>query len=139
MKKNKFVYTFEYQTLYRDIENKKIAGVCAGIADYTSINVTFVRVLTVLAAFTFSFVVIIAYIAATIFLKPKPVDLYTDKDDEEYWRRYRQSPRNTLAEARNKFRKLEQKLRKLETYVTSKKFNLDREFEEMDNERGSRY
>jgi len=135
----KFVYTFEYQTLYRDIENKKIAGVCAGLADYSSINVTLIRVLVVLGAFTFSFVVVAAYIAAIIFLKPKPVDLYTNEEDEEYWRKYRKSPRNTLAEARNKFRKLEQKIRKLETYVTSKKFNLDREFEEMDSQNGSKY
>ena len=137
--KKKIIYTFEYQTLYRDIKNKKIAGVCAGLADYSSINVTLIRVLTVIGALTFSFVVIAAYIAGIIFLKPKPADLYTDEEDEEYWRRYRKSPRNTLAEARNKFRKLEQKLRKLETYVTSRKFNLDREFEEMDNGRSSKY
>lgn len=137
--KKKVTYSFEYQTLYRDIENKKIAGVCAGLADYSSINVNLIRVLTVIGAFTFSFVFIAAYIAAIIFLKPKPVDLYTDEEDEEYWRKYRKSPRNTLAEARNKFRRLEQKLRKLETYVTSSKFNLDREFEEMDNGKSSRY
>lgn len=137
--KKKITYTFEYQTLYRDIENKKIAGVCAGLADYSSINVNLIRVLTVIGALTFSFVFIAAYIAAIIFLKPKPADLYTDEEDEEYWRKYRKSPRNTLAEARNKFRRLEQKLRKLETYVTSSKFNLDREFEEMDSSKSSRY
>jgi len=130
--KKKFEYTFEYQlNLYRDIENKKIAGVCAGLADYFSIDVTLVRILTVISLITFSFVTIFAYVCGVIFLKPKPVDLYSDEEDEDYWRRYRRSPRNTLAEARNKFLKLEQKLRKLETYVTSKKFSLDREFEEM--------
>jgi len=131
--KKKFTYTFEYpQSLYRDTENKRISGICAGIADYFSVNVTIIRILTVISAFTFSFITIFAYIAGTIFLKPKPLDLYADEEDEDYWRRYRKSPRNTLAEARNKFRKLEQKIRKLETYVTSKKFTLDREFEEMD-------
>ncbi len=131
--KKKFEYTFEYHlNLYRDIDNKKIAGVCAGLADYFSIDVFIVRILAVISAFTFSFITIFAYICAIYFLKPKPRDLYSDQEDEDYWRRYRKSPRNTLAEARNKFRKLEQKIRKLETYVTSKKFTLDREFEEMD-------
>lgn len=137
--KKKFTYTFEYHdSIYRDIENKKIAGVCSGIADYLSVNVTIIRILTVISALTFSLVTIFAYICGAIFIKPKPVDLYIDEEDEDYWRRYRKSPRNTLAEARNKFRKLEQKLRKLETYVTSRKFTLDREFEDLDKNSPSR-
>ncbi len=32
-----------HTTLYRDKANAKIAGVCAGIADYTGINVFWVR------------------------------------------------------------------------------------------------
>ena len=122
--------------LYRDVENKKIAGVCAGLADYFSIDVTIVRILAVLALFTFTVVTIACYIFAEIFLPPKPTDLYADQKDEEYWRRYRRSPRDTLGQARNNFLKLETRLRKLESYVTSRKFNLDREFQDMDRKPG---
>lgn len=132
--KKKYSYTIEYHFgLYRDLEHKKIAGVCAGIADYFSIDVFVVRLLTVISALMFTFVTVCAYILAIIFIKPKPADLYKDEEEEEYWRRYRRSPRNTMAETRNKFRKMEQKLRKLETYVTSDKFSLDREFRKMDS------
>ena len=31
--------------LYRDELNKKVAGVCAGLADYLSIDVTIIRVI----------------------------------------------------------------------------------------------
>lgn len=115
--------------LYRDVKNGKLAGVCAGLADYFSIDVNIIRIAVVIAGLTFTFLTLIAYISAAIFLKPKPTNLYEDAEDEAYWRRYRKSPRNTLAEARNRFRRLEHKLRKMESYVTSSKFSLDREFE----------
>ncbi len=36
--------------LYRNTDNKVFAGVCAGIADYLAVDVTVVRLLTVLFA-----------------------------------------------------------------------------------------
>ena len=121
--------------LYKDVENKKISGVCAGLADYFSINVTVVRIVAVLALFTFTIATLACYIGAEIFLKPKPANLYASEQDEEYWRQYRRSPRDTLAQARNRFMRLETRLRKLESYVTSKKFSLDQEFEDMSRNR----
>lgn len=131
MNKNDQAIPENHLKLYRDVEHGKIAGVCAGLADYFSIDVTIVRIAVVIAGLTFTFLTIVAYVSAAIFLKPKPANLYEDAEDEAYWRRYRKSPRNTLAEARNRFRKLEHKLRKMESYVTSSKFSLDREFEKI--------
>ena len=122
-----------HNILYRDTKNGKIAGVCAGIADYFSWDVTVVRIVTVVAAISFTVVTLALYIAAALFLDPKPQDLYEDPEEEEYWRRYRRSPRNTMSEARRRFRRLDKKLRKLEAYVTSRKFELDREFEKIDD------
>ena len=120
-----------HNKLYRDPDNGKISGVCAGIADYYSWDVTLVRVVTVILAISFTFVTVALYIIGAVFLQPKPRNLYDDQEEETYWRRYRKSPRNTLSATQHKFRKLEQKLRKLEAYVTSSKFNLDREFNKM--------
>lgn len=122
-----------HNKLYRDLENKRIAGVCAGIADYFSIDTTIVRILCVIAGISFTFVTIVAYICGMIFMEPKPKNLYSDSEDEAYWRRYRKSPRDTLAEVKNRFRKLDRRLRKLETCVTSKKFKLNREFSKIDD------
>lgn len=122
-----------HNVLYRDTRNGKIAGVCAGIADYFSWDVTVVRIITVIAAISFSVVTLSLYAVGAMLLDPKPEDLYEDKEEEEYWRRYRKSPRNTMGEARRRFRYLEKKLRKLEAYVTSRKFDLDREFEKIDD------
>ena len=120
-----------HNKLYRDPDNGKISGVCAGIADYYSWDVTLVRIVTVILAISFTFVTVALYLIGAVFLQPRPRNLYDDQEEETYWRRYRKSPRNTLSATQHKFRKLEQKLRKLEAYVTSSKFNQDREFNKM--------
>lgn len=60
--------------LYRDAENKKLAGVCAGIANYFSLDVSIVRLiwaLFVLCAGTG----ILAYIACALIIPEKPKDI----------------------------------------------------------------
>lgn len=54
--------------LVRNMENRMICGVCAGIADYLNVDVTVVRLIMVALAFTS--VGIILYIAAA-FLMPE--------------------------------------------------------------------
>jgi phage shock protein C len=122
-----------HNKLYRDPDNGKISGVCAGIADFYSWDVTVVRIVTVILAISFTLVTLSLYAVGAIFLKPKPKNLYDDQEEESYWRRYRKSPRNTMSATQYKFRKLEKKLRKLEAYMTSSKYNLDREFSKMND------
>lgn len=59
-------------TFRLDKQNAKWLGVCAGIADYTGIDVTFVRIgvvaATLLGAFPWS---LVAYVAAAWVAKPK--------------------------------------------------------------------
>ena len=57
--------------LYRDKKNEKIAGVCAGIAEYFKIDVTIIRliwVLFVLCAGTG----VLAYIVCALIIPEKP-------------------------------------------------------------------
>lgn len=122
-----------HNKLYRDPDNGKISGVCAGIADYYSWDVTIVRIVTVILAITFTLLTVSLYVVGAIFLKPKPRNLYDDQEQESYWRHYRKSPRNTMSATQYKFRKLEKKLRKLEAYMTSSKYSLDREFNKMND------
>jgi phage shock protein C len=121
-----------HNRLYRDTDNGKIAGVCAGIADYFSWDLSVVRGLTVISAIMFTFVTVGLYIFAAMFLPVKPRDLYDDDKEEKYWRRYRKSPKETLSTAKYRFRKLERKLNKMEAYVTSDKYQLDRELQDLD-------
>ena len=122
-----------HDRLYRDPDNGKIAGVCAGLADYFSWNVDAVRFATIVAAVLFSVTTVALYTAAAFFLPKKPKDLYDDKTEEQYWRKYRKSPKDTLADTRYRFRRLERKLSRLEAYVTSERYHLDREITKLDH------
>ena len=56
--------------LYKNSENKMICGVCAGIAEYFNMDVSVVRLIAVLLAFSVGGG-ILAYIAAAIILPEK--------------------------------------------------------------------
>ena len=120
------------KVLYRDVENAKIAGVCAGIADYLGVSVAAVRIVTVIAAIVYSIPVIAAYALGAWLLKPRPDNLYRDENDETFWRSLRRSPKDTLSEIKLKFRQMERRLQSMESHVTSSKYKLNREFEEME-------
>lgn len=121
--------------LYRDAEAGKIGGVCAGLAEYFGFDLTLTRVLTFLAILFFPHMLLV-YIALWIILPKKPQKLYRDEDDQDFWRGVRVSPAETLSEVRHRFRSADARLQRMERYVTSRSFRLDREFEDL--ERGER-
>ena len=62
----------ERPRLTRDIQNKKIAGVCAGFAKYLDVDVVLVRVIWVAVAICTGGVGVLAYLAAWIIM-PKEI------------------------------------------------------------------
>lgn len=150
-------------SLYRDPKNGKIAGVCAGIADYFKLETWLVRILTVTAFFLMAGpFVFVSYIAAWFILDKKPegeIHHYSDNATREgqadaswgesswNWsstggsaknhdrkievkKRVWQAgepPREAFFDIQERFRVAELKLRKLEGYVTSKEYQINRE------------
>ncbi len=55
-----------------DKRRSKWLGVCAGIADWTGINVTLIRILTVLGTILGSGLLLVAYIIVALVAKPRP-------------------------------------------------------------------
>ncbi len=120
--------------LYKVPEDGRIMGVCAGIADYLGVKVGVVRFLTVIGAiFTGFWLFIIGYIVLGMALDPKPVDLYRDREEEEFWRQARKSPDYTAAELRKRFRDVERRTSEMEAYMTSKRFRLERELRALED------
>ncbi len=111
--------------LYRNTENRVIAGVCAGLADYLGFERRAVRVATVIALIPFSTFVVLAYIVLAILLPARPQNLYKDKEHETFWRDVSNQPRNLFGELRHRFRDLELRLQRMETYITSKEYEID--------------
>ncbi|MBD3730648.1 MAG: envelope stress response membrane protein PspC [Sphingomonadales bacterium] len=120
-----------HTTLYRDKQNGKLMGVCAGIADYTGVNALWVRLGFLVLAFAVFPPVIPAYFVAGFLLNKKPAELYVDQDEQKYWQRVRQSPRRTAREIRGKMRDIDRRLAEVETYYVTSNPRLSAEIERL--------
>jgi phage shock protein C len=130
--------TFEmagtHTRFYLDKQNAKWKGVCAGIADYTGVDVTWVR-LGVIALTCMTSVggpwVAIAYFAAAKFCDKKPIELYLNQDDQKFWQGVRQSPARTTRDIRSRFRQIDNRLANIEDYYVSNNKQLADEIESL--------
>ncbi len=140
----------ERRQLYRDTDNARIAGVCAGIANYFGIERWLVRILFVtsfcLLAPPFIFV---AYIACWFIFDKKPNSVVSAPMDNilhhggKGWRnrvsdadkvsvktkvwQAGEPPKQAFFDISKRFAESEARLRRMEKYVTSKEFQLNRE------------
>lgn len=121
-----------HTTLYRDKVTGKIAGVCAGIADYTGINPFWVRFGFIASLFTpLSAITVPAYVVMWMLLSKKPAHLYRDDAEQKYWQGVRQSPKRTVREIRSQFRAIDRRLAEVETFYVSSNPRLSDEIERL--------
>ena len=125
--------TTKHTRFYLDKQNAKWSGVCAGIADYTGVDVTVVRigtvVLTLLGGFPWT---LIAYWIFAWMAPKKPLDLYRqDPDEAKFWQGVRASPTRTVRDVRSRLRDIDRRMAEVETYVTSSDSRLAREIEQL--------
>ncbi len=62
-----------YKQLTRSVTNRMIAGICAGIGEYSNIDPTVIRLIAVLLLFLTGPGVVIAYIIMAIIIPEAPV------------------------------------------------------------------
>lgn len=147
------------KSLYRTKQKGKIAGVCAGIAEYLGWEIWLVRILAltgfILIAPPFFFV---AYIAGWFILEDKSSiafgashssrssvnDLHTGKgwknestgEDKKVeiknkvWQAG-EPPAKAFVDIKKQFHGIEQRLRNVESYVTSSEFQLKRQIDQL--------
>lgn len=143
--------------LTRDPERGKIAGVCAGLAEYFGIELWLIRILVVTAFFlSAGSFILVSYIAAWFILEKKTSVKHSphgsfkshnpqfghvgkgwhnvaEEDDDEkvkvkskVWQSG-EPPKQAFADIKQRFERNEERLRKVETYVTSSEYQLNRE------------
>jgi phage shock protein C len=117
--------------LYRDRDNSILSGVCAGIADYFGVAPILVRLAVIAGLFMFPPVVFATYVVMTLAVPARPPKLYGSPADEAFWRSVSTAPDRTLATVGDRFRDLEQRLRRIETTVTSGDADLRRRFRDL--------
>lgn len=115
---------------YLDKRNGKIMGVCSGIADYTGIDVTLVRVATVLGAFFSQGIILLAYFIIGWVADDKPYEFAgMDREDAKFWQGVRTKPTNSVRDVRSKFRDIDRRLADVEMHMTSQNRRLADEIE----------
>ena len=115
--------------LYRDSRHAVIAGVCAGLADYFGVSLFLVRFLFVCALLFGSPLAIIVYIVMIFTVPKKPREYKLNQEEEVFWRSVSFKPRETFTDIRHSFRQMEDRMRKMEDYVTSTEFELERKYD----------
>ena len=118
---------------YRDSVNGKVMGVCAGIADYTGMDVTLVRIMMVAAILLGSGSPVLLYFIAGWMTPKKPHELAISDDDEDkrFWQGVRRSPTQSAREIRSRMRDIDRRLADIESYVTTENRSLAREIEQL--------
>lgn len=116
---------------YLDKQDAKWKGVCAGIADYTGVDVTLVRVGVVLLTMLTQGAMLVAYILTAWLAPKKPIGLYADREDQKFWQGVRANPSRSAQEIRSSFRDIDRRLADIESYYVSKNTQLSDEIERL--------
>ena len=117
---------------YLDKQDAKWKGVCSGIADYTGIEVIWVRIAMILLTLAGGFPwTLVAYWLIAWMAEPKPAGLYQDREDQKFWQGVRSNPTRSTAETRAKFRELDRRLADIELHYTSRNSALANEIDSL--------
>ena len=116
---------------YLDKQNSKWLGVCSGIADYTGIDVTLVRVGTAMLTLVTSGWVLLAYIIIACVADKKPLGLYDSAEDAKFWQGVRSNPKRSAHQVRSTFRDIDRRLADIEMYYTSRNTRLADEIDSL--------
>lgn len=132
--------------LYRDTEKGKIAGVCAGVAEYFGWELWLVRIIVISGMLLSGSFFLVAYVAAWFILDKKSTaadrttgthwtgshsaNLQAEEHSVEVKAKVWQAgepPKQAFFDINKRFILMEKRLRKMETYVTSSEYQLNRE------------
>jgi phage shock protein C len=118
---------------YLDKRNRRLKGVCAGIADYFGWDATWVRIGFVVATIlAFGPILPLIYLAVAWIADPKPSALYNESAEERlFWKNVRVSPQRTVRDVNASFRESDRRLRDIEAYVTSSNRSLANEIDKL--------
>ena len=118
--------------LYRDSDRAMLGGVCAGLATPLGFNLKVTRFLAVVAFFCAMPITIIGYLAAVFLIPAASSKTFDDASSEEVRKeRLREEilrAKPTVNEVRERYKSMDERLAKIEKYVTSSRYELDEEF-----------
>lgn len=118
--------------LYRDADRAVLGGVCAGLATYLGFNLKVTRLLCVIAFLCAFPVAAFAYLVAVFLIPSSSSRIYDDEITEarrkEALREEILRAKPTVRDVRERYREMDERLARIEKYVTSSRYELDEEF-----------
>lgn len=135
---------FKQKKLFRNAKDGRIAGVCAGLADYTNIETWIIRVIWFSGVIFSGGFFIVAYIAAWFILDKKETESVDQRDGAVYYGQNEaqidravevkrtvysagEPPKQAFRDIVRQFDGIDQRIRSMESYVTSNEFTIKRE------------
>jgi phage shock protein C len=113
-----------------------LGGVCAGLADYFGFNVRATRLLAIVGFCINPLLATVAYVAAVMLVPAESSRPGLREVDPVFKRAVRSSPGQAMSDVRRRFQSLDRRFARLEKYVTSSRYALDREFRDLGHGRG---
>ena len=118
--------------LYRDSDRAVLGGVCAGLARYLGFNLKVTRFLAVIAFLCAMPFAVIGYLAAVFLIPSSSSTIYDESRYEETRKEgLREEIRRvkpTVGEVRKRYESMDERLARIEKYVTSSRYELDEKF-----------
>jgi len=118
--------------LYRDADRAVLGGVCAGLAKYLGFNLKVTRFLAVIAFLCAMPFAVIGYLAAVFLIPSASSRIYDESRYEEVrkeeLREVIRRAKPTVNEVRKRYESMDERLARIEKYVTSSRYELDEEF-----------
>lgn len=115
---------------YRNADKAMLGGVCAGIADYFGFNLCVTRLLALFAFFAMPMIAI-GYLALVVLIPSMSARDTQRPVDPAFRKAVRSAPTQTMHDVRGRFKALDRRLARIEKYVTSSRYQLDREFDRL--------
>ncbi|MEJ2046025.1 MAG: PspC domain-containing protein [Reinekea sp.] len=128
--------------LYRNAESRRVAGVCAGLADHFNVDHWVMRVIAIGLFFFFNGLVFMGYLAGWVCLAPRPrgkdtntryrydENLHQDRPVNMF--RYEANVSDRLRTAQQRMNDVVERITRMERYVTSRRYELDKEFSKIE-------
>ena len=126
--------------LYRNTQDKRIAGVCAGLADHFEVAHWVMRLVFIAGFFFTGTLAIFAYIAGWVLMAPRRGDdteqaMEYDERRREYRPktlfRYSDDVSSRLKAAQQRMQESLRRVEDIESYVTSRQYQLNKEFSKL--------
>ena len=121
---------------YRDKRRGKVAGVCAGLAEYYGVKVGGLRLGAALSFLFTGPIGPLSYLIAAMTVPARPAELDAevsrqDPEEQKFWKEVRRNPHATARSVRARFRDIERRLAAAEAYLTSPDKRLAREIDRL--------